>query len=540
MVARPREARLSRLGAALLSLGVLVAPANAADWLYTVRPGDHLWNLAERYLRDRNRWLELGRYNGLADPDRLEPGTTLKIPIAWLRVRPAPAVLVAARGPVHILAADGRARPAEAGLRLEGGERLVTGPEATAVVRFADGSELEVHPDCEVLFDRLAAYGRTGMVDTRLRLERGRLRARVPSGTGGFGIDTPAATAAVRGTAFRIASEPEATRVEGLESRVVVEAAGAVRTLAAGTGTIARAGAPPIPPRPLLPPPRVVGPLVAESVPQRLRLEPVAGAVGYRLEILEAAAEGALLLARTTSGPELVFDLPDGTYRLRARAIDPDGIEGRDLDAPLAIRARPEPPVPLRPRQGGIEREERPRFAWAAPEGAEGYRVQLARDPGFGAPIGELEVHEPGATFPFPLADGAWWWRVATRAQGREGPFGPPVAFTRQPSGAPVAAEPASREDGLLLCWPQPEPGQKRRVQLARDPGFFDPVLDRTIEGAELLLPWPDPGRWYLRSRTIEADGFEGPWSPAQAIDVPWRSFWPILLPLLLGVLALL
>ncbi|MCS6781420.1 MAG: LysM peptidoglycan-binding domain-containing protein, partial [Geminicoccaceae bacterium] len=194
---------MSRLGAALALIGLFGAPAGAADWLYTVRPGDHLWNLAQRYLNDRGRWLELGRYNGLPDPDRLEPGTTLKIPVAWLRIRPAPARLAAVRGPVRIYAADGGERPAVAGLLLEGGERLVSGPEGSALVRFADGSELEIHPDCEVVFDRLAAYGRAGMVDTRLRLERGRLRARVPAGTGGYGVDTPAATPADRGTAFR-------------------------------------------------------------------------------------------------------------------------------------------------------------------------------------------------------------------------------------------------------------------------------------------------------------------------------------------------
>ncbi|MCS6781070.1 MAG: FecR domain-containing protein [Geminicoccaceae bacterium] len=441
---------MPRPEAAVALIGLLGAPAGAADWLYIVRPGDHLWNIAERYLRDRSRWLELGRYNGLSDPDRLEPGTILEIPIAWLQVRPAPAHLVAVRGAVRVQVRDGSERSAAIGLRLEAGDRLVTGPDATALVRFADGSQLEVHPDCEIVFDRLAAYGRSVMVDTRLRLERGRLRARVQRGTGGFGIETPAAVAAVRGTAFRIAADPAATRIVGLECRVAVEAAGVVRTVGAGTRTIARAGEAPVAPRALLPPPRLAGPLSAESVPQRVRLEPFAGAAAYRFELLQPGPEGALLLARTTNAPELVFDLPDGDYRLRARYVDRDGIEGRDLEGLLAIRARPEPPVPLRPRRGAIERQERPRFAWAAPEGAEGYRVQLARDP-----------------------------------------------------------------------------------------GFAEPILDRTIAGAELLLPSPDPGRWYVRSRTIEADGFAGPWSPAQAIDVPWRNLWPIVLPLLLGLLAL-
>ncbi len=57
---------------------------------YRVRRGDHLWGIAERFLGDGFRWVEIwernrGREMGggslLTDPDRLEPGWLLELPV---------------------------------------------------------------------------------------------------------------------------------------------------------------------------------------------------------------------------------------------------------------------------------------------------------------------------------------------------------------------------------------------------------------------------------------------------------------------------
>lgn len=536
---RGRGLRTALVLTVLLPILAATGPARASDWLYTVRPGDSLWTIAERFLLRPSRWLELGRYNRLADPDELSPGTLLRIPVAWLRVRPAAAELVAASGAVEITRPDGTRAPARPGDRLEGGETLTTGPEAAATVRLADGTLLEIGPDSRVAFDRLSAYGRTGMIDTRLGLPAGRVRATVPRGTGGLTIETPGATAAVRGTAFRVGFDPAGTRAEGLEGLVEVEGRGTVRRLGPGSGTLARPGEPPAPVRPLLPPPRPAGAAELESVPQRVLLEPLAGAVAYRLELLGGPDGKELLLSRTAERPELRFDLPNGRYALRARGIDRDGLEGRDLEQEIRVHARPEPPMPLRPRQGGIEREARPRFAWAAPAGASGYRFELFRE-GEPAPLLALELAEPHTTAPLELPPGTYRWRVATLAEGASGPFGPSWRFERRPPTPTPEAAPSFGEDGLSLRWPELAPGQRREVQLAREPGFARPAVARTVDGPELELPWPDPGRWYLRTRIIEADGEPGPWSAPQAIDVPWKSLWPIAIPFLLAIAALL
>lgn len=536
---RGRWSTAAPVPAVVLWLAILSSSAHAADWFYTVRPGDNLWNLADRFLTSQGLWSALGRHNGLEDPDRLSPGSLLRIPVAWLRVRPAAAELVAANGAVELHRPDGTRATARPGDRLEGGEILVTEADATATVRLADGTILEIGPESRVAFDTLAAYGKTGMIASRIGLAFGRVRAAVPPGTGGLSIDTATAAAAVRGTAFRLAADPAGTRAEGLEGLVELASRGVARRLPPGTGTVARPGAPPEAVRPLLEAPRPAGPIESETVPQRVVLEPLHGAVGYRLEVLGGPEGEALLLSRRAAEPELRFDLPNGRYRLRARGIDADGLEGRDLEREIRVHARPEPPVPLRPRPGAIEREARPRFAWAAPEGAEGYRFELRRE-GETVPLLVLDLTEPTTTPPVDLPVGTYGWRVATRVEGEIGPFGPSWRFERRPPSPNPEATPAFADEGLVLRWPEPAPGQRREVQLARDAGFAEIRTARTLDGPELTLPWPEPGRWYLRTRIVEPDGTAGAWSAPQAIDVPWRSYWPWAIPVLLAVVAAL
>jgi hypothetical protein len=53
-----------------------------------------------------------------------------------------------------------------------------------------------------------------------------------------------------------------------------------------------------------------------------------------------------------------------------------------------------------------------------------------------------------------------------------------------------------------------------------------------------LTLPTPPPGTYHLRLRTLDADGFAGPYGATQQIDVP-RSWGWWLIPASLLLLAL-
>ena len=66
----------------------------AQDWLLTVRQGDSLWKLSEIYLKDVSYYQRLQQYNGITTPRGIQPGSVLRIPIAWLKHRKRSALLL--------------------------------------------------------------------------------------------------------------------------------------------------------------------------------------------------------------------------------------------------------------------------------------------------------------------------------------------------------------------------------------------------------------------------------------------------------------
>ncbi|MBA1333428.1 hypothetical protein QQ73_21120, partial [Candidatus Endoriftia persephone str. Guaymas] len=70
----------------LLSLVLFWLCAQAADdepeWLYTMRPGDNLWSLAQRYLGDGGASVKLQRYNQIDAATKIPPGTRIHIPLS--------------------------------------------------------------------------------------------------------------------------------------------------------------------------------------------------------------------------------------------------------------------------------------------------------------------------------------------------------------------------------------------------------------------------------------------------------------------------
>jgi len=103
-----------------LSLTLLAATAaHSQEWLYTVRPGDNLWNVTADYLTRMDYWPKLQRLNGVADPEHLPPGIKLRIPITWLKRLPATARVVSVQGQVHaVIAANGQTIPVASELLL--------------------------------------------------------------------------------------------------------------------------------------------------------------------------------------------------------------------------------------------------------------------------------------------------------------------------------------------------------------------------------------------------------------------------------------
>lgn len=138
-----------------------------------------------------------------------------------------------------------------------------------------------------------------------------------------------------------------------------------------------------------------------------------------------------------------------------------------------------------------------------------------------------------------PLAPGKYFWRIASvSASEGGGPYSDLMAF-RVPFPGPELAEPELGENELTLTWRSAGEGQRFHFQIASDEDYKELLYDEVIADSRVTIPMPEGGRYYLRVKTIESDGFEGPFGSPQTIDIPKDvPYW--LLILLLPLLVLI
>ena len=344
-------------------------PCVADDVPHVVHQGENPWTISMRYLRSMALWPRLVRYNRIADPLRIAPGTVLQIPEGWLARRKVSARVLAVEGQVSWSDARGRPTGVRAGDTIPVGALVRTGALDSLSLGLLDDSRVLVKGDSELRLESNAEIKHDRTRSILLDLRRGALENDVEkrSSSGGrFEIRTPAGIAAVRGTAFRVTANETKTSTEVLAGAVALQNRAGAVDVAAGFATSATPHSAPEAPRALLPAPDLAGlPQRIERVPSDLPIPPLAGASAYRTQIATDAGFAALLFDQTAPLPVArVRDLPDGEYQLRVRGIDDAGFEGYDARHGLVIDARPEPPFLISPPDEAMLNEARPSFKW--------------------------------------------------------------------------------------------------------------------------------------------------------------------------------
>ncbi|MFN3862366.1 MAG: FecR domain-containing protein [Roseateles sp.] len=509
-----------------------------ADWRYRIQPGDTLITLSEAWLAPGKTWRDLQRLNRVPDPLRLMPGRTLRMPVAWLRREAAVAEVVFARGQAQRLR-GAAVQALAAGATLQSGDRLRTGPQSSASLRFADGSRLLVPADSEVALEQLLMLGRGALPAVRLNLQQGGADSRVAPNAQRvplYEIRTPHVNLGVRGTEFRVQALGGTTRMQVLAGAVAAD--GLKADVGAGQGLLAEGQARSV--GPLLPAPDLGG-LSPEAERLPLRLAWVggpAGAVSWRAQLYPRGDFDRLLLDARVGEPAVTWpearELPDGDYSLRVRAVDARGQEGAAADAAIRLRARPEPPFIQAPADGAVSYNGAMALAWTRNTGAPDVRLQIARD----ADFKDLVLQPPplaAAGHEVRLPDGAYHWRIAAvDASGRAGPFGDAQRFEIQPPPpAPPPAEPDLSGDQLKLRWRADAGVVRYELEWARDDKFEGADLQRfTTDKPEVAMAKPAAGTYFLRARAFNAAGAAGPWGQTQRVEMPYPR-WLWLLPLL-------
>lgn len=526
--------------ALLIAAALTPALAGEAALAYTVAPRDTLIGIGQTVLVSPAAWPEVARLNRLANPNRITPGQVLQLPLRLLRSAQVPAQVLSTSGTVML--AGRAARPGDT---IAPGQTLSTAAESSAVVQLGDGSRLTLTPltDTELAehrrFDLKAGAPETeGLFASTMRLVRGSievLAAKVPRAKP-LEVNTPTAVIGVRGTEYRVRHAGATSGTEVLEGRVQADVGPRGVALDAGFGAVLQPDAAPQA-VPLAPPPDLSG------VPARFERPLLRFAVpgGDALRVQVAADPGFARIVRderAAAGAEVrLAGLDDGTWHLRVRRVDTQGIEGRDARREVVLKARPEPPAAVAPASRGKLSVGTVRLTWAENTEAASYRLALARDAAFTQGVQELDALAGASTELRLEQPGLYHWRLASvRANGDRGPWGDAQSFELR--ALPEPPQGGLEAGQLTLAW-SGRPGDRQQVQLARDPAFSTLVAGASLDEPRWRTARPEqPGTVYFRYRSVEPDGFTTPWSSTLKLEIPrdWSGIGWLALPLLLAL----
>ena len=526
-------------------LTMIASPLYAQDWMYTTRPGDNLWDLSKKYLASMSYWRKLQALNNIENPREMPPGTQLRFPIAWLKVQPVSVRVLEVSGTVVVVSGgSGLTRELSAGSFLYVDDEVRTEGNSSVVLSFADGSQLLLQSDSQLRLDMIRAYGDTGMVDSRVRLNHGRVDTQIvptKGPEGRFEVHTPSALSAVRGTAFRMSSDlsKQTSMTEVIIGRVDVSAEGQTQVVPAGFGTVIKAGEPPLAPKPLLPPPDLSDlSKVFHQQPVEFQWPELKGALGYRVQLAPNDQFMSLLKEVSLTTHQFVMnDLLNGHYALRIRGFDEFNLGGKDAIHRFTVDIRPDPPQLLEPLSQASVFVGEEVFRWSSGERHNFYHFQLADNAEFKSPIIDLVDYVGNAyNDAEALAPGQYYWRVAAAEHtGKYGVFSPPQSVgLRAPLSSPQLETPLLDDQQLVFRWQSSPYAQAYEYELAHDADFEQIVKVANVSETQLILPRPSSGQYYFRVRPIAMNGDLGPYSVTRSVEVLNTNKWPPIISIMI------
>lgn len=525
-----------------------ISLVQAEEWVYKVRKGDNLWNLTVDYLIEISYVDRVQKLNKITDPKHILPGTMIRIPSEWIKRYPMLTRVQSLQGTAQIISEE-TSNPLQlkVGMVLIIGDTISTDANSTLTLGFLDGSQIMLQENSRLTIENMMLLEYTGMSDVNLKLEKGRLETKVVPNKGAarrFIIKTPVTVTSVRGTDYRISSEQKKneSKTEVIEGKVVVKGISKSQLLTSGFGTITVKEQNPLPPVRLLPAPDLSQlPKSFTQVPLQFSLLQANDVQGYRVQIAKTELFKDLLFDKVFhSGFVRGPDLLDGDYHIRVRALDLHKLEGHNGQRRMTVNSRPEAPFLIAPKPGaGILLEEKAEFSWSSQEGTNQYHFQISNTPEFNnILIDRPELVDSEISIENKLGLGKYYWRIAGVDSQGDGPFTDGQMF-RWIAPAPELEAPEITDESLMIRSRSGLPGQTYHFQMADDESFRELIVDKFTDKPGYEIARPNGGQYFIRVQTIDPDGFVGPFSAPQSINVPYSLYWYLTLFALLALLAL-
>lgn len=500
--------------------------SNVPEWTYTVAANETVQDISKRFLASGIPSSRVLQHNNLVNSSQLRTGDTVRIPLSWLQQQPDPARASSVSGQVMILSGrDSSKRPLTVGTLVRVGDELIS-HSGSATIELADGAVVRLSPNSRLAFNRLTRYGKSGMADTRLRLNEGELETQVtPFVEDGsrFEIETPSAVAAVRGTMFTLKTSPTGTDLRVTDGRVAFGERGKIRIIPAGySARISTAGSGDMKIR-RLPPAPELNPLPAQltQLPQTMSWQPN-GAARYQVNVFEADT-GRWLQNATLEGTRYSLDLLDnGKYEVQLAALDRQGIAGMPgtLDFEVDLQARAAELT--RPAPGEAVNDDMPEFQWQLRGKNEVARIEIAADQSFSNLIATSEWAPDQLALPSrPLSPGKYYWRVVTEAGGNSVATSEVRRLVINGSLPPVRIISVNYLDKQVrVFWQSVDTATGYRMQLSEEPGFRTTIKEAELGETTAALRLIPGRRYFVRLKALSDGPLESRWGPARELFV--------------------
>lgn len=515
----------------MFSQPVLAEAENSAqrDWHYTYRPSDSLQDIAKRLLNRGHNWTELVRYNRIAKPDNIRPGSIIKIPMDWLKFSPVPAKALSVDGVVmHKKARSTRYKTLKSSTKLHVGDEVMS-RNGTALIQLADQSIIRLEKDSHIRFNKLSHFGETGMVDTRIRLNKGSLINQVAPLVKGsrYEVSTPSAVAAVRGTEFRIRADANSTVLEVTKGEVLFSGPHGEQMVPAGKGATIKRQSALIARHELLPAPEVEllnSPI--SSLPATLSWRPLNGANGYKYELVSREqGEVFVLKEGLLATPELTIDqLKNGDYQVLMSAIDTQGIEGISAVSDISIAQTGEPATLITPEDGSTHKLDELEFSWQEAANSMS-KLQIAKDAQFKSLVMNTGFAKRSRySKPIDQLTGLYYWRVISLNHGQiETPSTVRQFTLRGELGSPQILSVNYVKNQAGLFWNKVPMAKGYLLQVASDSEFTLILREQEIQKTSAFLKLNQGKSYYARVKALGSDAYDSNFGPSTELNFNQR-----------------
>lgn len=316
------------------SVSVYAQSSDGVEDLHvTVESGDTFTGIVTRELIDLDAWGDVARFNKLESPDRLSPGDVIVIPAEVLRRRNYAKVVFVKSKAVHHSVADNTKKEVVKGAKIYPGDLIETDKSGFVSLSFSGGSSVNVQPESTMRINVIKCIDKDEACEIDLNSENGKLSLDVQS-VGFkkptiFSIDSPYASAAVRGTRFDF--DVDEGNILGVTDGVVEISLNGIRnTIDVGKGVLAGQGRSINDTYDLLvqPPLRMSDDINRVSTEDIISWDVVNGADKYLVAYATTETMQDVVVSLTEPDNITKPDLSSGEYYVSTRAVDPNGLRG--------------------------------------------------------------------------------------------------------------------------------------------------------------------------------------------------------------------